>query len=159
MNTTSKAVIALLALGASAWVIIAQDNNSGPQDGQRPPRRQNLGNPGGPGGPGNQAGPGGQGMGGRRPMIPPVIAALDANHDGVVDAEEIANAPAALKKLDKNGDGKLTMDELLPPPPQGMGGPGGDRQGQGNRPQGRPQRPNGGPEFGGPPGPPPGDQE
>jgi Ca2+-binding EF-hand superfamily protein len=47
---------------------------------------------------------------------------LDANHDGVIDADEIANAPAALKKLDKNGDGKLTPDELRPHHPKGMGG-------------------------------------
>src|SRR5258706_93917 len=55
-----------------------------------------------------------------------VIGALDANHDGVVDATEIANAPVALKSLDKNGDGKLTPDELIGPRPKGMrpGGPG-----------------------------------
>ena len=153
MKTTSKAVIAMLALGASAWVIVAQDNGGQP-DGQRPPRRQNMDNQGGPGGPGGQGGPG---MRGHRP-VPPVILALDANHDGVIDADEIANAPAALRKLDKNGDGKLTMDELMPPPPQGMGGPGNGEQGQGNGPQGRPQRANGGPNFDGPPGPPPGDQ-
>jgi Ca2+-binding EF-hand superfamily protein len=45
---------------------------------------------------------------------PPLMAALDANHDGVIDATEIANAPAALVTLDKNGDGKLTPDELRP---------------------------------------------
>lgn len=149
MKTTTKAVIAMLALGTSAWVIIAQDNSS-QSDGQRPPRRQSMDNQGGPGG------QGGPGMRGRHP-IPPVILALDANHDGVIDADEIANAPAALKKLDKNGDGKLTMDELMPPPPQGMGGPGDDGQGPGNGQHGRPQRP-GGPDFDGPPGPPPGDQ-
>jgi Ca2+-binding EF-hand superfamily protein len=47
----------------------------------------------------------------------PVIAALDANKDGVIDENEIANASVALKKLDKNGDGKLTEDELRPAPP------------------------------------------
>jgi len=51
---------------------------------------------------------------GRRGGGNPVIAALDANHDGEIDANEIANAPAALRKLDKNGDGKLTRDELRP---------------------------------------------
>lgn len=61
---------------------------------------------------------------------PPLEAALDANGDGVIDAIEIANAPAALKKLDKNGDGKLTADEYRPQrpmggPQSGMGGPGG----------------------------------
>lgn len=39
------------------------------------------------------------------------MRALDANGDGIIDAEEIANAPTALRKLDKNGDGKLTPDE------------------------------------------------
>jgi hypothetical protein len=42
----------------------------------------------------------------------PIIAALDPNGDGVIDASEINNAPAALRKLDKNGDGKLTREEL-----------------------------------------------
>jgi Ca2+-binding EF-hand superfamily protein len=42
------------------------------------------------------------------------MQALDLNHDGVIDADEIANAPAALKTLDKNGDGRLTPDELSP---------------------------------------------
>lgn len=48
----------------------------------------------------------------------PLIAALDVNGDGVIDAQEIANASAALKTLDKNGDGKLTRDELHPPRPE-----------------------------------------
>lgn len=52
----------------------------------------------------------------KRPNVP-VIAALDTNGDGVLDAVEIANASASLKKLDKNGDGKLTRDELMPPRP------------------------------------------
>ncbi|HVV73183.1 MAG TPA: phospholipid-binding protein, partial [Verrucomicrobiae bacterium] len=49
-------------------------------------------------------------------------------HDGVIDADEIANAPAALKTLDKNGDGKLTMDELMGPRPMRGAGQ-GDHQG------------------------------
>ncbi|MCX6893131.1 MAG: hypothetical protein NTX51_16665 [Verrucomicrobia bacterium] len=68
---------------------------------------------------------------------------MDANSDGVIDADELANAPAALKTLDKNGDGQLTADEFLPPR---RGGPG--MRGQGHGPRG----------FGGPPpgdGPPP----
>jgi len=58
---------------------------------------------------------------GHRPPRPPIIAALDANGDGIIDASEIANASAALLKLDKNGDGKLTPDEWRPhrPPPDG----------------------------------------
>lgn len=54
----------------------------------------------------------------------PLFAALDANGDGVIDAAELANAPAALRKLDRNGDGKLTEDEVRPAFP-GRGGPGG----------------------------------
>lgn len=85
--------------------------------------------------------PGGFGPGrhGHRPPPSPLFLALDVNHDGVIDAEEIANAPATLKTLDKNGDGKLTLDELRPPhPPQGGGADAGE---------------------GHPPGPPPGDMQ
>src|SRR5271154_1521631 len=69
---------------------------------------------------------------GHQHPIPPIIQALDANHDGVIDASEIANAPAALLTLDKNHDGKLTRDEYLPPRPNGPPG-GGDEEG-GQRP-------------------------
>lgn len=69
---------------------------------------------------------------GPRP-VPPLVVALDANADGTIDANEIANAPASLLTLDKNGDGVLTRDELRPGPPDGKGkgkgagckGPGG----------------------------------
>jgi hypothetical protein len=44
----------------------------------------------------------------------PVLAALDADHDGEISAGEIDHAAAALKKLDRNHDGYLTADELLP---------------------------------------------
>jgi Ca2+-binding EF-hand superfamily protein len=49
-----------------------------------------------------------------------VTATLDTNHDGIISAAEIANAPVALKALDKNSDGQLTGDELRPPQ-QGRG--------------------------------------
>ncbi|HKI69909.1 MAG TPA: hypothetical protein VKA67_09995 [Verrucomicrobiae bacterium] len=99
MKNKIKTTIALLALGATAIAVNAQEAGGRPGDRD----------------PGN-AGPGG--MRGHRPP-PPLIAALDANHDGVIDADEIANASAALKTLDKNGDGKLTVDELRPPRPEG----------------------------------------
>ena len=108
---------------------------------------QDFRGPGGPGisGPGMPGGPGGQGFGGpggqggsgfgmRGGFVSPIISALDTNNDGVIDEKEIENATAALKKLDKNGDGKLTMDELRPNR-QDMRGPGG-QGGQGGRPPG-----------------------
>jgi hypothetical protein len=62
---------------------------------------------------------------GGRPPGPPIIAALDVNKDGVIDATEISNATAALKSLDKNGDGQLTRDEIHPAGPRGPRGPKG----------------------------------
>ena len=60
------------------------------------------------------------------------MEALDTNHDGTLSAEEIANASASLKKLDKNGDGKLTSDELRPSGRRGgRGGFGQGRNGGG----------------------------
>ena len=41
----------------------------------------------------------------------PVVAALDADHNGVISAAEIANAPAVLRSLDANHDGKLSAEE------------------------------------------------
>ena len=62
---------------------------------------------------------GGFGRGGM--MRSPAFQALDADRDGVISATELANAAASLKSLDKNGDGKLTEDEVRPQ----MGGRGG----------------------------------
>jgi hypothetical protein len=137
MKTKTKITLAatLLVLGGTAMFAVAQDNNDAPPaggQGQRPP-----------------------GMG-QRPPLPAVVRALDANHDGVVDADEIANASAALKTLDKNSDGKLTMQELMGPRPQMRGG-----QGPGKRPGGDDQMPPNGPppsdDNNAPAGPPPSD--
>ena len=73
----------------------------------------------------------------------PITAALDTDKNSELSAEEIANASTVLKSLDKNGDGKLTAEELLPqgPPPGGRdaGPPPGGRQGaEGSE---RPRRP------------------
>ncbi len=151
MNNKMKFMLTVLALGASAFIASAQNNNGGP-NGDWP-------QVGGPRGPRGQGGPGfnGPGPNGQRPPLPPLMQALDVNHDGVIDADEIANAPAALKALDKNGDGKLTQDELRPPRPQNEDGAGFNNN---NRPQRPP--PGGGPQGGNnrpqrPPGPPPND--
>lgn len=120
---TSRIMLAVLALSASAIIVNAQDG--GPPDAERPP---------GQAGPGN--GPGR--MNGHRPPPSPLMEALDTNHDGIIDSNEIANAPAALKTLDKNGDGKLTPDELRPQRPPRRGGQDGPPGPDGQRPPGPP---------------------
>jgi collagen type III alpha len=111
------------------------------QPGQRPDGQRPDGQPGQ-----RPQNPQGQGRG--LPPLP-VLQALDANHDGEISSDEIANAVKALKSLDKDGNGKLTMDELMP----ARGGRPGGQPGQGGRPDGngrppaagqgldRPQRP------------------
>jgi len=115
MRTRTKTALALLALGTSAWIITAQDTGNTSPPANRPPRHARP----------DGAPPGEDGPGGFRPHRPPppIIAALDANKDGVIDESEMANAAAALKTLDKNGDGVLTPDELMPPPPPWHDGP------------------------------------
>ncbi|MEZ5354084.1 MAG: EF-hand domain-containing protein [Bryobacteraceae bacterium] len=69
-------------------------------------------------------GPGARGSGRERPegrggpegfrRMDPVMAALDADHDGNVSKSEIAGASKALAKLDRDRDGQLTPDEIRP---------------------------------------------
>jgi hypothetical protein len=61
--------------------------------------------------------PDGQRPGQRGTFTPPsnpFFDALDANKDGEISADELNNAVAALKKLDKDSDGKLTREETRP---------------------------------------------
>lgn len=68
----------------------------------------------------------------------PLVAALDANRDGAIDADEIAGASAALRQLDRDGDGRLSPRELGAQGPLARGGrPGGEPGGP------RPERPSG----------------
>lgn len=87
------------------------------------------GGPGGGGPGGGGPGPGGSGPRGGRPR-PPIDSALDADQDGVIDAREMANASAALKTLDKNQDGSLTMEEIRPFRPRGDRPPDGSGEGR-----------------------------
>lgn len=116
MNTSIKSLLTA-AVAAVALTVAAQDANrpAPPEGGASNPR-----------------------------PVSPLMAALDANHDGVIDASEIANAVAALKSLDKNGDGQLTKDEMMPARPaggRGPGGPGGPGGSKSRGGEGRPHRP------------------
>ena len=133
MNTKMKMIMLAVAASATAFVAAAQDDGT-----NAPP-------PGGP----DQGGPG---FGRHHRPVPAIVRALDANHDGIIDSNEIANASAALQKLDKNGDGKLTWDEYMgkrsgrqgPPPDANGGDAGGPPDDATNTP------PPGGPDQGGP---------
>src|SRR5205807_3203759 len=122
MKTSTKlALLGSAVLGVAAWTLTAQDSGPAP-DRDRPQRRDD--------------GPPAAGREGRFPMMP-LIGALDLNHDGVIDADEIKTASAALLKLDKNGDGKLTREEFMGRPPSRQDGP--PPGGPGERPDGRPE--------------------
>ena len=120
MKTLNHTLLALALAGATLTAIAQNEDRPQP--------------PGGPGGPD-----------GRPRMVSPLMEALDKNHDGLLDADEIKNAATALLKLDKNSDGKLTQEELRPARPAGgrgpggPGGPGGPRGPGGPDREGRPQ--------------------
>ncbi len=48
--------------------------------------------------------------------VHPVLAALDSDHDGVISRPELNASAAALRTLDQDNDGRLTIDEVLPDP-------------------------------------------
>jgi EF hand domain-containing protein len=127
----------LVTLVAAAVAALAITSLAQPPDGP-PPRR------------GANRGPG-------EPNMPPppdrLFEALDTDHDGALSPQEIAKATESLKKIDDDGDGSLSREELRPPrPPRGPGGEGpGDRGPEG--PRGR--RPGDGPRGAGPPPHPP----
>lgn len=83
-----------------------------------------------------QQGPGGPG-GMSFIRMSPILNAVNVNQDGTLSADEIANAPAQLRKLDKNGDGKLTRDEAgLQMGGRGRGGEGRGGEGRGGEGRG-----------------------
>ena len=93
---------------------MAQPPEGDRPDGPPPEERQERNREGGPDG---------------RPRFPnPVLEAIDADKNGELSADEIANAATALKTLDKNSDGKLDMAEMRPNfegMGRGFGGPPG----------------------------------
>ena len=118
------------AMGVAAWglTVFADPPEDGPKD--RSEGRQ------------SQDGPPRRG-----PPRPPLEVALDLDHDHEISSEELETATASLKKLDKNGDGKLTPEEYRPPRPDQQGRGPGPRDGQGPR-EGRGPREGDGPRAG-----------
>ncbi len=91
MNT-NKALITAVALVVSGFTLSAQDRPNPERPPGDAPRGERAPNPTP-----------------QRPMAT-MFGRLDANHDGAIDSAEID----ALRKLDRNGDGKITPDEFRP---------------------------------------------
>ncbi len=79
---------------------------------------------------------GGRGGQGHQPPTPAVDSALDADGNGVISADEIANAASVLIGLDADNGGGLTFEECMgfssggnsqQGPPAGRGGSGGQQ--------------------------------
>ncbi len=62
----------------------------------------------------------------------PIMKALDLDEDGQLSASEVENASKSLMKLDKNGDGVISAEEMRPEPGPFMG----SMEGAGQRPGG-----------------------
>ena len=147
----SRLLSAVLVLGlASAAYLIVASPPARPEEGKLQDAGKNqekeaggtpalLTEPPPPSGPPGFPGDGGPGMPGPGPGFGrppfPLLLALDGDEDGEISAAEIENAVEALKKVDKNNDGKLSGEELLPQfgfPGGGTGVP--DQPGFGPRP-------------------------
>ena len=139
MNRSLLSMLIVSFVGLSTCLALAQL-----------PEGRGGGRPGG-GRPG-EGRPGEGGRGDFRPPPNPLLQALDKDGNNEISAEEIAAASAALRKLDQNGDKKITLNEIQPRfgrgGERGRGGPEGrGRPGDRGRPEGR-----GGPDGRGRPG-------
>lgn len=135
--TMKKPMIATLAVALTVGLTLTSV--------AQPPERGRRGDgEGPPPGRGDRAGQMRERMGAH-----PLVVALDTDGDGELSADEIANAAAALKKLDRNEDGKIDRREMLggmrgpggPGGPAGPGGPGAGRRPGGAGPGGRQRDP------------------
>lgn len=107
---------AVLALAAGGTFLQAQDQErpererqrgqrDGQREGQRERPREGDSRPGGP-----------------RGFPNPLMTIFDTDNDGTLSATEIDKAADALRKLDRNEDGKVTAEELPRPAFGGFGG-------------------------------------
>jgi Ca2+-binding EF-hand superfamily protein len=88
--------------------------------------------------PPRQGGPGGFGL----PRGFAIFQALDTDHDNALSTAEIDAAASVLKAMDKNGDGRVTADEIPMPAGRGRGeGRGRGGSGVGDEPPAAPPTP------------------
>ncbi len=100
--------VTLVSLILGSGLVLAQEPE---QEGNRP-RRPGIGRPAA----GARPRIGQRQQLGQRPVqptVPPILAALDTDKNGVLSSEEIAKASTALMTLDANKDGQLDRTELL----------------------------------------------
>ena len=134
-----KTLILTLAVVLPASLALAQRPGGGPPPGGAPPGPPPNQQPGGDNRHphGNRPPKDGDKDHPEKPPIPPLVDALDTDHDGIISADEIKAATESLKTLDKNKDGKLTPDEFMGRPPGGPP-PGGPKDGGDKKPAERP---------------------
>jgi Ca2+-binding EF-hand superfamily protein len=126
-------VAGIVAMAAGATVMAQQPRDDGDEprgrrgraaqedqdSGDQPSGRRGRGRADDENGRGDgRFGRGGPGGFFRRPN--PMFQAIDANSDGEISETELKRAVTALKKLDADSDGKITLEEASP-----QGGPGG----------------------------------
>lgn len=155
LDANHDGVIDAAEMAAAAAALTSLDQNGdgtlsreelrpAPPQGEKPPGAAEVRRPHPP-----EGASGAEAQGAPRRPVSPLMAALDVNQNGELEATEIANAPAALKALDQNGDGQLTLEELRPARPEGepvAGDQTGGRPARGEGPRGpRPARPTGRP--------------
>jgi hypothetical protein len=120
LDTDSNGVLSAAELTQAPSQLLKLDKNN---DGQLSAEELC---PGGLGRGGQECPWGGQGQGrracanGQKPVL---LALLDTDKDGVLGSAEINGAPAALKALDKNGNGQVSAEEIRPLPGCGRGCP------------------------------------
>jgi len=107
-------------------------NGGGQSNGNRPQRKTKITTKGSSDSSVTKGGSETSDEGKHGPPLPLIIVALDADHDGVISAAEIAGSAEALKTLDKNDDSQLGPGEYAHPPrPPKDDGAQGQQGGQG----------------------------
>ncbi len=125
-DTDSDGVLSATEIAQAGTQLLKLDQN---QDGQLSTEELCPGGFG-RGGQGCPWGGQGQGRGARANGQNSVLLGLfDADKDGSLSGGEINAAPAALKAMDKNGDGQITAEEIRPLPGCGRGCPRAQNQG------------------------------